>query len=198
MDYLELEIVERCRYWLESFGARSRTVITIREATIEDLQTLQDIGIETYKEHFSDIWTAAGIQNFLSEDFSVCKLEKSIKSPTNHCWLLALNEKDEAVGFSKVNWSKPIPMSDQIGAELQKIYFLKSQAGKGYGNQLLQFIQDAAKTRNEGFLWLDVLKTNSNAQRFYERFGFKALGEIPFSTDIAQIGMVVMGHDLSR
>ncbi|WP_375373155.1 hypothetical protein [Pseudomonas hygromyciniae] len=45
---------------------------------------------------------------------------------------------------------------------------------------------------------MDVLKTNSNAQRFYERFGFRALGEIPFSTDIAQIGMVVMGHDLSR
>lgn len=94
-------------------------MITIREATIEDLQTLQDIGIATYKEHFSDIWTAAGIQSFLSEDFSVSELQKSIGSPIHHCWLIALNEEQQAVGFSKVNWSKPIPMSDQIGAELQ-------------------------------------------------------------------------------
>lgn len=173
-------------------------MITIREATIEDLQALREIGIETYKEHFSDIWTAAGIQNFLSQDFSVSELRRSIGSPINHCWLIALNKEDQAVGFSKVNWSKPIPMSDQIGAELQKIYFLKSQAGKGYGKQLLQFIHDSAKNRNEGFIWLDVLKTNSNAQRFYESFGFRALGEIPFSTDIAEIGMIVMCRDLSR
>jgi len=173
-------------------------VITIREATIEDLQALQDIGIATYKDHFSDIWTAEGIENFLSEDFSVSELQKSIGSPINHCWFIALNEEDQAVGFSKVNWSKPIPMSDQVGAELQKIYFLKSQAGKGHGKQLLQFIHDSAQNRNEGFIWLDVLKSNSNAQRFYESFGFRALGEIPFSTDIAEIGMVVMCRKLSR
>lgn len=185
-----------CRYWLESFGAESRAVITIREATIEDLQTLRDIGIKTYKEHFSDIWTAAGLQNFLSEDFSASELQKSIGSPINHYWLIAFDDKGQAVGFSKVNWSKPIPMADHVGAELQKIYFLKSQAGKGYGKQLLQLIQDTAQNRNEGFLWLDVLKTNSNAQRFYGNFGFRAMGEIPFSTDVAEIGMVVMCRDL--
>lgn len=173
-------------------------MITIREAKIENLRVLQDIGIETYKEHFSDIWTATGIQNFLSEDFSACELQKSLKSPIHHCWLIAFDEEGQAVGFAKVNWSKPIPMSDQIGAELQKIYFLKSQAGKGYGKQLLQFIHKSAQKRNEGFIWLDVLKTNSNAQRFYESFGFGALGEIPFSTDMAEIGMIVMCCDLSR
>ena len=39
---------------------------------------------------------------------------------------------------------------------------------------------------------------HSNAQRFYESFGFRSLGEIPFSTDLAEIGMVVMCRDLSR
>lgn len=173
-------------------------MITIREATIEDLHVLRDIGIETYREHFSDIWTATGIQNFLSEDFSVFELQKSIESPTRHCWLIAFDEEGRAIGFSKINWSKPTPLSAQVGAELQKIYFLKSQAGKGYGKQFLKFIQDSAQNHNEDFIWLDVLKTNSNAQRFYEGFGFRTLGEIPFSTDKAEIGMVVMGCDLSQ
>lgn len=173
-------------------------MINIREAVIEDLPMLRDIGMATYKEHFSEIWTTTGMQHFLSEDFSISELQKSIGSPASHCWLIAFDEKDRTVGFSKVNWSKPIPISDQVGTELQKIYFLKSQAGKGYGKQLLQFIRDTAQNRNEGFIWLDVLKTNSNAQRFYESFGFRALGEIPFSTDKAEIGMVVMCCDLSQ
>ena len=173
-------------------------MITIRQATIEDLHALREIGTSTYKEHFSQIWTTAGMQNFLDEDFSIHALEKSIKSPAHHCWLIALDEQNRAVGYSKVNWSKRIPLSTQAGAELQKIYFLKSQAGKGYGKQLLQFIHDAAQDRNQGSIWLDVLKSNSDAQRFYEHFGFRTLGEVPFSTDMAEIGMTVMCLDLSQ
>ena len=59
-----------------------------------------------------------------------------------------------------------------MGAELQKIYFLKSAAGLGYGKQLLQFISDRAVQRGERLLWLDVLKSNANAQRFYEAVAF--------------------------
>lgn len=167
-------------------------MITIREATREDIHVLRHLGIETYREHFSDLWTAAGMQQFLNGDFSICELEKSIEAPTHHNWLLVHDEEGRAIGFSKVNWSRAIPVSGEIGAELQKIYFLKSQAGKGYGKQLLQFIQQSAKTRKESTLWLDVLKTNSPAQRFYQSCGFQVVGEIPFRTDKADIGMVVM------
>ena len=173
-------------------------MIHIREAAMEDIHILRDLGIETYRDHFSDIWTAAGMQNFLNEDFSICELQKSVASPAHHCWLIAFDEESRAVGFAKVNWSKLIPVSGEVGAELQKIYFLKSQAGKGYGKQLVQFIRQKAENRCERSIWLDVLKSNSNAQRFYESLGFQVLGEIPFSTDKTDIGMVVMCCALPR
>lgn len=91
------------------------------------------------------------MQHFLSEDFSVLALQESIGAPTHHCWLIALDEGDRAVGFSKVNWSKPMPISGKAGA-----------------------------------------------RRFYEGFGFEVLGDIPFSTDKTEIGMVVMCCDISR
>lgn len=173
-------------------------MITIREATTEDIQALSAIGIETYREHFSDIWTATGMQDFLNQDFSFDALQRSLQLPAAHCWLLASDAEGRVVGFAKVNWSKPMPVSAEVGAELQKIYFLKSQAGNGYGKQLLQVICQMAKEREERFVALDVLRSNANAQRFYERFGFEAVGEIPFSTDKAEIGMVVMRCDLCR
>ncbi len=118
--------------------------------------------------------------------------------PACHLWLIASDESGRVVGFSKVNWSTPAPLTGELGAELQKIYFLKSEAGRGYGKQLLHFICRRAIERGERLLWLDVLKTNSNARRFYEGFGFQEIGEIPFKTDRIEIGMVVMACELSR
>ena len=47
-------------------------------------------------------------------------------------------------------------------------------------------------------LWLDVLKSNSGARRFYESAGLRQVDEVPFSTDLEQIGMWVMACDLPR
>ncbi|MGE8097007.1 N-acetyltransferase family protein [Pseudomonas fluorescens] len=173
-------------------------MINIREATKTDLDTLRRIGCETYREHFSAIWSLAGLQNFLNQDFSPSSLGKSLESSTNHMWLIASDDSGRDVGFSKINWSTPAPLTGEVGAELQKIYLLKSEAGRGYGNQLLRFICNRAIERAEPLLWLDVLKTNANARRFYEGFGFQEVGEIPFKTDIAEIGMLVMVYGLSR
>jgi ribosomal protein S18 acetylase RimI-like enzyme len=137
------------------------------------------------------------MQGFLNQDFSLSALGKSLESPASHLWLIASDDNDRVVGFSKVNWSVPAPLTGEVGVELQKIYFLKSQAGRGYGKQLLRFICNRAIAQGARLLWLDVLKTNSNARRFYEGFGFQEIGEIPFKTDRAEIGMVVMACKLS-
>lgn len=172
-------------------------MITIREATKADLDILREIGCKTYQEHFSDIWSLSGMQSFLNQDFSPSALGKSLESSACHLWLLASDERGIVVGFSKVNWSIPAPLTGELGAELQKIYFLKSEAGRGYGKQLLRFICNQAIERGERLLWLDVLKTNSNARRFYEGFGFKEIGEVPFKTDLVEIGMVAMACELA-
>ncbi|WP_367375630.1 N-acetyltransferase family protein [Pseudomonas lini] len=173
-------------------------MINIREATKADLDVLREVGCKTYREHFSAIWSLAGMQDFLNRDFSPRALGQSLESSASHLWLIASDESGRVVGFCKVNWSAPAPLTGEVGAELQKIYFLKSEAGRGYGKQLLRFICNRAIERGERLLWLDVLKTNSNARRFYEGFGFQKIGEIPFKTDLAEIGMVVMACELSR
>ena len=53
-----------------------------------------------------------------------------------------------------------------------------------------------ASAAGESCLWLDVLKSNSGARRFYESAGLRQIGEVPFSTDLEQICMWVMACDL--
>lgn len=173
-------------------------MLNIRAATKVDLDSLRAVGCETYQAHFSTLWSPSGMQDFLEQDFSQDSLSRSLDLPDRHSWLIASDERGNPLGFSKVNWSTPAPITGELGAELQKIYFLKSAAGLGYGRQLLQVICDQAVQRRERLLWLDVLKSNLNAQRFYAGFGFRRIGEIPFSTDLVEIGMVVMGLELNQ
>lgn len=171
-------------------------MISIRKATTADIDTLREVGCQTYREHFSTVWSPAGMQGFLEQDFSSSALRQSLELPGRHMWLIACDDQGKAVGFAKVNGAVPAPLTGEVGAELQKIYLLKSAAGLGYGKQLLRCVRDEVAQRGEQLLWLDVLKTNVSAQGFYEAFGFRRIGEIPFSTDLADIGMVVMGLEL--
>ncbi|NBF09099.1 GNAT family N-acetyltransferase [Pseudomonas sp. Fl4BN1] len=173
-------------------------MITLREAGNDDIEALQAIGEATYREHFASIWSAEGLRQFLAQDFSDEALRNSLEARDQHLWLLALDTQQQPLGFAKLNWHRPTPGSGLPGAELQKIYLLKSQAGKGYGRRLLEHVLQRASAAGESCLWLDVLKSNTGARRFYESAGLRQIGEVPFSTDMEQIGMWVMACDLPR
>ncbi|MGB4074125.1 GNAT family N-acetyltransferase [Pseudomonas sp.] len=175
-----------------------KTDIFIRPANLSDLATIQKLGCETYADHFSFLWSPEGLKNFLAQDFSVEALEMILSHPNKHQWLIAYYSSDLPVGLSKANWSQPNPITNILGAELQKIYLLKSFSGVGAGTELLKTTVKNAILRGESSIWLDVLKTNTKAQKFYSRVGFIQVGEIPFKTDLKEIGMTVMACDLRQ
>ena len=169
--------------------------LTIRRGEEKDADAIQHVGCESYRDHFSHLWTPNGIQRFLDADFSEHVLRETLTTPSKHLWLVASESNQELVGYAKLNWSTPDPVFGLEGTELQKIYFSKSSAGKGYGTKLIEHILDCVTERSCGRIWLEVLKNNVNAQKFYGKVGFRAVSEIPFKTDMAEIGMVVMIRD---
>lgn len=168
--------------------------LEIHIASVGDLSAIQIIGRETYREHFPSIWSEDYLQEFLRRDFSGRSLRHSLSSPS-HTWLIARDASGSVVGYAKINWDRPEPISGRTGTELQKIYFRSHATGNGYGGLLLEFIADMAAKRS-GMLWLGVIKSNAGAQRFYASRGFHKLGEIPFATDLFEIGMAVMAREL--
>lgn len=173
---------------------KSGASLKIRTASVRDLSPIQAIGRETYLEHFPSIWSERYLEEFLRQDFSTQSLQHSLSSH-DHAWLVAHDANDSLVGYAKLNWNRPEPISNRMGTELQKIYFRSHATGNGYGGMLLEFIVGMAARRSD-MLWLDVLKSNVGAQRFYASRGFRVLGEIPFDTDLLEIGMLVMARQL--
>ncbi|MEO4048017.1 GNAT family N-acetyltransferase [Pseudomonas sp. CAU 1711] len=173
-----------------------RSDALIRTASLDDLPLIQQLGRTTYVDHFAGLWSAAGLEQFLAQDFASAALESSLGDPGRHQWLLAFAEEGEAIGLSKTNWGRANPLTGVTGAELQKIYLRRAAVGQGIGERLLSSVLGSAREKEQANVWLDVLKSNSGAQQFYARHGFRKIGEIAFASDLQEIGMLVMLRQL--
>jgi ribosomal protein S18 acetylase RimI-like enzyme len=166
--------------------------IRIRQALIDDLRDVQAIARNTYIEHFAHAWSGTGLQSFLQREFSDEALRASLSSPA-HAWFLLEASDDSVMGYAKVNWSRIEPVTGRSGAELQKIYFSANATGRGFGTALLAHVVAAAIAEGEPMLWLNVLRSNADAHRFYAAHGFETVGQIPFRADLGEeIGMWAM------
>lgn len=170
-------------------------MLTIRPAGLADVPVLARLGAETYRSHFADIWSPAALESYIEAEYGAAALQKSLAEPQVSTWLLAETPAGKTIGFAKLNWDRPLPVdwngARPIGTELQKIYFAAEEVGAGHGAQMMAAIA-ALATERATLLWLDVLKSNAGARRFYERSGFSLIGEFPFATDFREIGMSVM------
>ncbi|WP_432459236.1 MULTISPECIES: GNAT family N-acetyltransferase [unclassified Agarivorans] len=161
----------------------------IREATLDDVSAISVLGRSIYKEHFADIWH--DIDSFLNTDFTNEAIESCIKSPSSHRYLLVLRN-NTLVGFAKLNINSELNGMGKPCIELQKIYLKKDSVGNNLGSALIERVMELAAELDSKYVWLDVLKNNVKAQKFYLRHQFGIIDEIPYKTDRYQIGMFVM------
>jgi diamine N-acetyltransferase len=163
----------------------------LRSATASDIRLLEKLGRETYHQHFSQIWSSSGLEQYLQKHFSVDVLEEHLHAPFIK-YLIAVAD-EQSIGLVKLKFDQQIPAPPfDKGLEIEKIYLLKGYTGKGFGTMILDRLIRKAKSAREVFLWLDVLKSNVEAKKLYERHGFKTVGEIGFSTDVMKIDMDIM------
>ena len=167
-------------------------MLSVRPASLSDIPILERLGEATYRSHFTAIWSPARLEAYITAEYGAAALAESLTRPDLSLWLIA-DLNGAPIGFAKLNWDRQLPVSPaRSGTELQKIYLLAGQTGQGHGRALLDAAVDHARQRGDRLLWLDVLKSNAGARAFYERHGFKGVGEIPFATDLREIGMSVM------
>ncbi|MCF9046396.1 GNAT family N-acetyltransferase [Acinetobacter nectaris] len=168
--------------------------ILIKQAVYEDLELIQKVGRQSYIDHFSTIWTRQGVETFLNGSFSDEQLRHSLDD-NNQFWFLYMQSPEKCIGIAKVHLNEYEPNIKCEGAELEKIYFLREAVGQGYAKKFIQFILDFAEERDQKSMYLSVLKSNVRAQRFYEYHGFVYKADVPYSTDLYDIGMNIMKFD---
>ncbi len=89
---------------------------------------------------------------------------------------MAAEVGDVIVGFvaCDTNWVSAFDEKD-VG-EIHELFVLPEYRGRGYGSRLLLKAMDYAKERGKDYVELWVGRTNYNARRFYQKFGFRESG----------------------
>tara|TARA_R110002012_G_scaffold48311_3_gene125878 strand:+ start:3505 stop:4029 length:525 start_codon:yes stop_codon:yes gene_type:complete len=148
---------------------------TTRQATVEDIDELINIGLKTYRETFASFYPQSVMNQYLNEAFSVDKLKNELQHDQSQFWLLEI--EGTCAGYLKVNWGNAqTEMQDESGLEVERIYLALEYKGKGFGKLLFEKAREIAKTLNRSYMWLGVWENNQQAIAFYKSQGFVVAG----------------------
>jgi len=174
-------------------------VIEIKRIFEEDVETLSQVAVKAYSDHYLDFWYDGG-EWYLEKSFSIPNLEKEFLEKDSRFYLAMLNEK--AVGFFKTRIDRTTPeFGGRKGFEVERIYLTNEATGKGIGKALMEFANNQAKAEGIDFVWLKAMDKSESAIAFYESLGFEKCGRetLKFPQMREELrGMFVMKKELDH
>ncbi len=163
--------------------------LTIQPATVADATVISLLGRITFAETFGYLYERypQDLSHYLDSTFNAAKIAARLAKLTN-AYFLALRN-GTPIGYAK--------LKDDAAetVQLQKIYLLREFLGQSFGQDLLHAVLDVASSRSKR-IWLDVLKENTRAIRFYEKYGFSPTGEDRYTIGQQTFLFHLMARDL--
>ncbi len=150
----------------------------IRIAERSDAVLLAELAWTTFHDAFHEHPKNApeDMAEYMSTAFSVKRLEEELADP-NAVFLIAEIDGRPA-GYAKLlfgYFEEPVKADRPV--ELCRLYSATEFIGKGIGRSLMEVCLGIARERGSDVMWLGVWEFNPRAQRFYEKHGFRVVGE---------------------
>jgi ribosomal protein S18 acetylase RimI-like enzyme len=154
----------------------SSSAITMRTASIEDVDALVSLGRETFIETFAGSNTESDMSLYLEKAFNEQVVSAELQDKTNTFFIAEID--GIPVAYAKVSRSTP---PEQLKSckpvELSRLYAKSAVIGKGLGQALMQKCIEHARTNGYDVIWLGVWEHNQRALSFYNKFGFERFSE---------------------
>lgn len=151
----------------------------IRKLNIDDLETLRNLSIQTFKETFEEVNTEEDMQKYLDENLSIEKLKTELENPNSEFYFAENN--DEILGYLKLNFKDAqTEKLEENHFEIERIYVLKAFLGQKIGQILFDNVLEIGREKNLEYVWLGVWEENHRAIRFYGKNGFEIFGKHDF------------------
>lgn len=154
--------------------------VIINKASAGDLETIQNLGRQTFHETFAESNSEEAMKTYLEESFSTEKVRSELNNPDSYFFIAW--EEDIPVGYLKLN-SGPAQtelQDDDISLEIERIYVKKSHHGQKIGQLLYDKALETAQSLKKEYLWLGVWEQNLRALNFYRKNGFEVFGNHTF------------------
>lgn len=155
--------------------------ISIRQATIADAKVLTDLSYTTFWDAFAHHPKNApdDLAHYMRQAFNVEQITDELRDERNIFLIAEIDGK--AAGYAKLIVDNIEPdITAKKPVELQRLYSHQEYLGKGVGQNLMDACFERAKRHGHDVMWLGVWEYNPRAQRFYEKNGFRVVGEHVF------------------
>ena len=145
--------------------------ITIRKATISDLEIIQEISSQTFIETFAELNTPENMENYIQENFNSQQVALEINNPESEFHLAILD--NETIAYLKLNFGNAqTEIHSPQAMEIHRIYVLKKFHGKKIGQLLLNEAIKIGQESGVDSIWLGVWEKNYKAIQFYNNNDF--------------------------
>lgn len=148
----------------------------IREATLEDCLDIAVLSLQVWLHTYATKGVREKISRFAINSFTEEHFRNLLNQPENK--VLVYVKDDHMVGFVAIDLASTF-RGESAGYEVKTLYVSEHFQGLGIGKQLLSQV----KTLYGSPFWLSTWDNNLNAIEFYQKLGFKIIGELNFDLD---------------
>jgi len=156
--------------------------INIRHCVPGDEIALSVIGQATFLDAFAGVLSGKDIIGHCLRQHSSEKYAAWLRDSESAVWITEVEPGQAPVGYIVV--TKPdLPLQDITArdAEVKRVYLLNRFRGSGLGRRLMKEAESYARSRGFERLLLGVYGRNEAAISFYERLGYKRVGDRSFN-----------------
>ena len=157
--------------------------ISLAKANLATATRLADLGRQTFTETFAASNAPADMAAFLAQAYGPA-IQLSELQQARFTFLLA-EMQGQLVGYAKLWRDTELGLANgevPTGRlEVKQLYVAEEWIGTGLGAALMRRILDLAQAENCTAIVLGVWERNERAKAFYQRFGFREIGEVAFT-----------------
>jgi ribosomal protein S18 acetylase RimI-like enzyme len=151
----------------------------VRLARVEDAAELARIGTQAFMESFANLYTPQNLEAFISRVYGEEKQRQEIEDPQGRVWVAEVEGR--LAGYIKVGCCKlPHAEVSEEDGEIHRLYLLEEFQGYRLGRRLMEAALDWYQEKQTKRIWLGVWSENFRAQKFYQSFGFRKVGDYWF------------------
>ncbi|HVM23243.1 MAG TPA: GNAT family N-acetyltransferase [Sphingomicrobium sp.] len=165
-------------------------MISYRSAAPRDADAIASVFRTSFIDTFGHLYRPDDLEDFLAT-MTAERFRAEIEDPDHAFWLAWA---DELAGYVKLGPPQLPVETPPHTIELCQLYVLKPWHGRGVATQLMQWAMTYAAERGARHIQLSVYVDNHRARRFYERYGFQAVGRYDFMVGSHADEDVVLRH----
>lgn len=156
--------------------------ITLAKATPAVAAQLAELGRQTFHDTFAAANRAEDMAAYEAEAFGPDQQLTELRDRENTFLLAYMNA--ELVGYAKLRDNSALGLAEEQDPagrlEIERLYVRQDWLGTGLGAALMRGALALAEQLHCSAVVLGVWEQNARARAFYQRFGFKQIGQHPF------------------